>query len=241
MIFNPLFFSAVKGLAVDFEAQLSYFTSKSYSEASVRQDFIDKFFHALSWDVYHNIQKNPYYQEVKIENPQKQVQSIAQKRADYAFFLKPDFKNVKFFVEAKKPAKNLKNADDYFQTIRYVWNAGIGISILTDFEELHIIDCRIKPDINHVFNGRHKVFSFTDYRNEEKFSEIYWTLSYEAVTAGNLDNYVEGLPKPKGGSKQATLFGGRGLHIFGVQHFLHLQQMQHTWQGSFHTTSIPLH
>jgi len=32
-------------------------------------DFVDKFFVALGWDVNHNIQTNPYEQEVHVENP----------------------------------------------------------------------------------------------------------------------------------------------------------------------------
>lgn len=202
-------FEKIKGLAEDFKNGFAQFTSPEYSEARVRQDFIDKFFDALGWDVYHNIQKNPYYQEVKIERPQKQQQSKAQKRADYSFCLAPDFKHPKFFVEAKKPARDLRSADDYFQTIKYGWNAGTGISVLTDFEEFHIIDCRFEPDINQVFNAKHEKIHFSEYKNDDVFSKIYWLFSREAVEAGNIEKYVSDLPIPKGGAKQATLFGGR--------------------------------
>jgi adenine-specific DNA-methyltransferase len=199
----------IHGLVDDFQQGFSQFTHSSYSEASVRQDFLDKFFDALGWDVYHDIQKNPFYQEVKIERSQKQLQSKAQKRADYSFCIQPDYKNPKFFVEAKKPARNLRNSDDYFQTIRYGWNAGTGISILTDFEEFHIIDCRFEPDINEVFNAKHEIINYTNYKDYDTFSKIYWLFSREAVEAGNIEKYVADLPKPRGGSRQATLFGGR--------------------------------
>ena len=63
------------------------------------------------------------------------------KRADYAF-LAPNFRDVRFFVEAKKPARNIDNADDYFQTIRYGWNAQGALSVLTDFEQFRVLDCR---------------------------------------------------------------------------------------------------
>lgn len=202
-------FSEIAILVKRFESQYQYFTDNKYSEAEVRKDFIDKFFTALGWDVDHNFQHNPYFQEVKVEKAQKQSHAIAQKRADYAFFLKPDYKNPKFFVEAKKPARNLKNADDYFQTIRYGWNAGTGVSILTDFEEFHIVDCRFKPNIDFVFSGHHKVFNYQDYLIKEKFDEIYWLVSYEAVSVGNIEKYVGSLPKPRVGAKEKQLFGER--------------------------------
>ncbi len=58
----------IRQLVEDFKQQESAFLSPSYQESQVRQDFIDKFFTALGWDVTHEKQKNPYEQEVKIEN-----------------------------------------------------------------------------------------------------------------------------------------------------------------------------
>lgn len=206
-------FEEVQLLVEDFEKNISHYLRPEYSEAQVRLDFIDKFFIALGWDVRNDNRFNPLQREVLIEKTQRQQQSKAQKRADYAFYLAPDFKNVKFFVEVKKPSRNLKNSDDYFQTARYGWNAGIGISILTDFEEFHIIDCRFKPDINKVFNAHNKTLHFTDYKDKDKFAELYWLFSKEAALAGNIDAYVDKLPKPKKGASQTTLFGGKWQSI----------------------------
>jgi len=110
-------FKTVSDLVQDFKENENYFLSHSYSEADVRNDFINKFFIALGWDVRHEEQKNPYEQEVKVEKPLQFAK--AQKRADYSFSLAPDFRTVKFFVEAKKPAHDLENKDYYFQTARY--------------------------------------------------------------------------------------------------------------------------
>ncbi|RZK25830.1 MAG: endonuclease [Flavobacterium sp.] len=206
-------FDKVIELVNDFEDNFNHYVRPDYSEAHVRLDFIDKFFIALGWDVRNDNRKNPLHREVVIEKAQRQQQSKAQKRADYAFYLEPDFKNVRFFVEAKKPSRNLKNADDYFQTARYGWNAGVGVSILTDFEEFHIIDCRFKPDINKVFNAHNKTIRFTDFKDRDKFAELYWIFSREAAAAGNIEHYVENLPKPKKGAAQKTLFGGKWQSI----------------------------
>ena len=160
-------FEEVKKLAEKFQTNFSFYIHADYQEAEARLHFITPFFEALGWN-FHS--PNPYEQEVKVEKSQKQLQSMSQKRADYAFFTAPNFKDVRFFAEAKKPSVGLKNADHYFQTIRYGWNANTPIAILTDFEEFHIIDCRYKPDIRHVFNGQHKSYRYTDYSDKEKFA-----------------------------------------------------------------------
>lgn len=197
-------------LIEDFKTNSDYYLSPSYTEAAVRQDFIDKFFTALGWDVAHNHQKNPYQQEVKVEKAQRQEGSQAQKRADYAFHLAPDYRTVQFFVEAKKPSRTLrKNQADYFQTAKYGWNSQTGVSVLTDFEEFVIIDCRHKPDFDTALSTEIEYYTFTDFLNQDKFAEIFWLFSREAVAAGNLETYIGNLPKYKGKSgKQGNLFGG---------------------------------
>jgi adenine-specific DNA-methyltransferase len=204
----------ILGLIEDFEASEHHYLSSKYGESEVRTGFIDKFWNALGWDVYHNHQKNPFQQEVKIEKAQKQDGGLGQKRADYAFHLAPDYKQVKFFVEAKKPSRALKqNKDDYFQTAKYGWNAGTGISVLTDFQEFVIIDCRNIPDFDTILKNQIEYFHYQEFKDFDVFERIYWLFSREAVEAGNLSTYIEDLPKPKGSDKQLKLFGGRYLSI----------------------------
>jgi len=170
-------FAVARALADDFAAHEKQFLSPAYNEAQARKDFIDKFFIALGWDVDHVAQKNPYEQEVKVERTQRQ--GAAHKKADYAFSLAPNFRDVRFFVEAKKPSIALQNADDYFQTIRYGWNSQNLVAVLTDFEEFHILDCRYKPSIDSALLRGWKRFHYTDYKDPEKFAEIYFqTLPY---------------------------------------------------------------
>lgn len=178
----------------------------SYNELASRKDFIDKFFIALGWDVNHDHQTNPYEQEVRVE---RNVQVAARvKKADYAFFLKPNFQSERFFVEAKRPSANLDTPDNCFQTIRYAFSSSrAALSILTNFKELYIIDCRYRPDIGTAVNHIHKKFYFTDFLDFEKFAEIYYLFGREAVAEGSLEKYAETLPKPKGKVKQRRLFG----------------------------------
>jgi len=200
-------FEKVSKLVNDFKANEEKYLSPDYQEAHVRREFIDNFFEALGWDIYYKIQKNPYEREVKVET--RVFVGKAQKRADYAFYIAPEFREPKFFAEAKKPSRNLKNAFDYFQTIRYGWNANTPVAVLTDFEEFHILDCRFKPDIDYVLqNQNHKSYKYSDYSDYEKFKEIYYLFSRDAVANGFLQKYSDSLPKPKGKATQWGLFKG---------------------------------
>jgi type I restriction-modification system DNA methylase subunit len=197
----------VKRLVADFKAQEAAYLSPSYQESQVRQDFIDKFFTALGWDVTHERQKNPYEQEVHIENKVK-MSGSSQRRADYAFFLSPNFRDPKFFVEAKKPSRNLANADDYYQTIRYGWNARTPLAVLTDFEEVHILDCRFKPNIDEALSRKIESFHYSDFAVEEQFARFYYWFSREAVAEGSIEKRAAEMPKPRGKGVQKGLFKG---------------------------------
>jgi adenine-specific DNA-methyltransferase len=198
----------VSGLADDFRVHEQKYLSPEYNEAEARKGFIDKFWKALGWDVDHDIQKNPYEQEVKVERGQEQAG--ARKRADYTFFVAPNYRDVRFFVEAKKPSVHFGNAQDYFQTIRYGWNSQNPIAVLTDFDQFHILDCRYKPSVETAANrvvpeGK---FHYSDYLDAEKFARIYWLFSREAVGSDSLEKFAAALPKPRGKAVQRGLFKG---------------------------------
>jgi adenine-specific DNA-methyltransferase len=203
-------FLDIQNLISHFENGLDHYLSPSYQEAEVRKEFIDKFFTFLGWDVNHDFQKNPFEQEVKIEKAQRQQGALGQKRADYAFFLAPNYKQEQFFVEAKKPSRNLRqNKDDYFQTAKYGWNAGTGVSILTDFEEIIIIDCRFRPDFDTILQNQIHYYNYKEFRDYDIFESFYWIFSKEALLAGNLNVFIGNLKKPKGKSTQLKIFGGK--------------------------------
>ena len=202
----------VSSLAKDFLAHERRYLSAGYQEAEARKDFIDKFWKALGWDVDHDTQKNPYEQEVKVERGQQQ--GAARKRADYAFFLAPNFRDVRFFVEAKKPSRDFGSPDQYFQTICYGWgNKTAPFSVLTSFDDLHILDCRYKPNINDTLSRVVERFSYTDYIDKEKFSRIYWLFSREAVANGSLEKLAAIRPKPKSKAFRRGLFRGGDISL----------------------------
>ncbi len=198
-------FERVKHLAADFKANEKFYLSPAYQEAEARRDFIDKFLLALGWDVNHDTQKNPYEQEVKVE---RKEHGVSQRRADYAFYLAPNFRDVKFYIEAKKPFGDIATPDNYFQTIRYGWNSQTPIAALFDFEQFEIVDCRFKPDLATALQRNLKKFHFSQYSDEKVFAEIYWLFSREAVANGSLEKYAESLPKKRGAVQRGLLKGG---------------------------------
>lgn len=198
-------FARVKQLVADFQANESFYLSPAYQEQEARRDFIDKFWIALGWDVNHDTQKNPFEQEVKVE---RKEHGHSQRRADYAFYLRPNFRDVKFHVEAKKPHGDLATADNYFQAVRYGWSSHTPIALLHDFEQFEIVDSRYMPHIDTALARNIRKYHFTHYLDPEKFAEIYWLFSHEAVANGSLEKFAATLPKKKGKAVQRGLFPG---------------------------------
>lgn len=198
-------FTDVQKLVADFRSNEHYYLSTDYQEQEARRDFIDKFFIALGWDVNHDTQKNPFEQEVKVERGVN-VYGV-QKRADYAFYI-GNYRDVRFFVEAKKPYGDIATATNYFQTIRYGWNAQTPLAILTDFEQFHVLDCRYKPDIDFALNCAVKTYHYSDYEKREEFAEIFYLFSREAIAAGSLEKFAKEMPKRRGKAVQRGLFPG---------------------------------
>ena len=198
-------FEKVGKLVATFKANERRYLSTDYQEAEARKDFIDKFWTALGWDVNHDVQTNPYEQEVKVE---RGMAAGGQRRADYAFYLAPNFRDPCFFVEAKKPHGDIATKENYFQLIRYGWNSQTSLAVLTDFEQFHVLDCRYKPDLDTALNRYVARYHYSDYTNKKKFAEIYWLFSHEAVEGGSLEKRAKELPKPRGKAVQRGLFPG---------------------------------
>ncbi|SBV37728.1 conserved hypothetical protein [uncultured Stenotrophomonas sp.] len=221
----------IRELIDRFEKHAAAYMQPTYQEAEARKDFIDPMFKALGWDVDHEREHNPYEQEVKVERGVTVAK--AQKRADYAFHLCPNFRDVRFFVEAKKPSVNLeRDADAHFQTIRYGYSAGTPLAVLTDFEQIRVLDCRRRPHPDSVLDQVYKGWRYTDFRDTAKFAEFYWLFSREAHADGSYQRRIEELPKPKGGAKQRGLFKG-GYQPVGDSFLEELSEYRETLAKTF--------
>jgi hypothetical protein len=168
-----------------FQRNYDQYCAPSFSETAVRHQFIDPFFAALGWDVNNTQGFAEQYKEVVHED--KVLVGDATKAPDYSFRIG---KERKFFVEAKKPSVNIKHdIEPAYQLRRYAWSAKLPLSILTDFEEFSVYDCRMRPDKNDkAATGRILLLSFTDYL--ARWDEIAGIFSKAAVWQGALDRFA---------------------------------------------------
>lgn len=199
-------FRAVQPLVSKFSAHESTYNSAEFGEASLRQEFVDELLKALGWDVAGKQHSNPFEREVRVEK--NVAVGSAKKRADYALFVKPNFRDVRLYVEAKRSTTQLATQDSYFQTARYGWSSNTPLAVLTNFRELHILDCRYRPDIDSVLESAKTEYryNYRDFSDAKKFAEIYWLISREAVGEGSLEKRAIELPKKRGKAVQRGLF-----------------------------------
>lgn len=109
----------IKQLVAKFEENREAYRSGKYNEARLRQEFLDKFFIALGWDVYNEHGLAPEYAEVVVEDS-LEIEGTS-KAPDYAFKVG---RERKFYVEAKKPRVDIQyDIHPAFQLRRYAWNA----------------------------------------------------------------------------------------------------------------------
>jgi hypothetical protein len=109
----------LNGLVSLFSANIAQYKNSQYDEANTRTDFIDKFFALLDWDIANNQGFSESYRDVVREDKVKIDGS--QKAPDYSFRIGGV---RKFFVEAKKPAVNIKDTTEpAYQVRRYAYTA----------------------------------------------------------------------------------------------------------------------
>lgn len=185
----------IERLVERFERNLPEYRSEHYNETQTRREFIDPFFEALGWDVGNTRGLPATYKDVIHEDTIKIALADMPKRPDYAFRLDG---RRKFFVEAKKPAINLRDdAKSAFQLRRYGWSAKLPISVVTNFAQLAVYDCRVKPDQHdNPAAARLLLLDHTDYL--ARWDDIDRFLSFEAVLAGFLDAFAVAPAMQKG-------------------------------------------
>ncbi len=164
-----------------FERNIESYRSPAYNEAQVRQEFINPFFEALGWDVANKEGSAEAYKDVIHED------AIKVGAPDYCFRIGGA---RKFFLEAKKPAVNIKeDPDPAYQLRRYAWSAKLPLSILTDFEEFAVYDCRARPSPSDKASaGRIHYLTYKEYAT--RWDEIASVFSKDAVLKGSFDKYA---------------------------------------------------
>ncbi len=157
----------------------------SLNETQVRQQYIDPFFEVLEWDVGSRKLRRQSVREVVLEDRVRVSSSL--RAPDYGFYLGG---SRRFFVEAKKPKEDIERSKGHaFQLRSYGWSANLPLSILTDFEEFAIYDCRVRPNPDDSTGAaRERYLTFEQY--EDCWDEISDLFSKESVGKGSLDAFM---------------------------------------------------
>jgi type I restriction-modification system DNA methylase subunit len=191
----------IKELTETFDNNLESYKKGIYNETQVRREYIDPFFEELGWDVANKQGYAEAYKDVIHEDAIK-VGGVT-KAPDYCFRIGGV---RKFFLEAKKPSVNIQeDIHPAYQLRRYGWSAKLPLCILTDFEELAVYDCRVKPaKTDKVSHSRIFYLKYTDYEN--RWEELAGIFSRDAILKGSFDKYVESNKKKKGTTEVDTAF-----------------------------------
>ena len=165
----------------------------SYNETQLRREFLDGMLGCLGWDVTNVAGNHNALKDVVHEDALRIGGNI--KAPDYG--IRVGGKRV-FFIEAKKPAVNIRDGiSSAYQLRRYAWSAKLPLSILTDFEEFAVYDCRVKPNADDkAHTARLMYLTYMDY--EEKWDELYSLFSKPAVLNGSLETFAETHRSPRG-------------------------------------------
>ena len=167
-----------------FSSHITEYTRQTYNETEVRVDFVNPFFKALGWDVDNEAGLPQHLREVTHEATVKVDEDgyLRSKKPDYSFRIGTD---TFFYLETKKPAVDItSDCAPAFQLRRYGWSGNLKVSVLTNFADLYIYDCSVRPvETDDIGVALIAHYSYTEY--EEKFEEIYALLSKESVLSGD--------------------------------------------------------
>jgi len=192
----------VRRLVDQFAEHHDAYHAAGYNETQVRREFVDPLFEALGWDVFNRKGYAEAHKEVIHEDAIRVGGRT--KAPDYCFRAGGGVRT--FFVEAKKPAVDIREAvSPAFQLRRYAWSAKLPISVLTDFEEFSVYDCRIRPaKTDKASTGRVLYFKYTEYL--DRWAELAGLLSPKAVRRGSIDKFLGGRRVPKGTAEVDAAF-----------------------------------
>jgi len=177
--------AAIVDLVARFRSHADSYKRDAYNETLTRIEFINPFFKALGWDVENERGYAEAYKDVVHEDAIKVGGGT--KAPDYGFRIGGA---RKFFVEAKKPSVDIKNdVNPAYQLRRYAWSAKLPLSILTDFEEFAVYDCRVKPDKSDKPSAA-RILYLTFDQYVERWDEIEAIFARDAILRGAFDQYA---------------------------------------------------
>lgn len=193
--------SKVVELVAAFSRNREHYASTEYDEAKLRVEYLDPFFKALGWDVHNERHRIGDDCEVVIED--RAMVRGHRRRPDYGFRIA---RQLKFFVEAKRPSRGIEDRDAAFQIKTSAWAGKAPLGLLTNFAHLRGFDGLVEPHLEAPEVGLLPELDLPVEQYEARFDLVFDTLSHDAVAEGNLDRFVEGQRKArKGGARRAAV------------------------------------
>ncbi len=184
---------AVLDLVRRFELHREAYRAGVYNETQIRREFIDPLFKALGWDVDNTAGYAEAYKDVIHEAAVKV--GGATKAPDYSFRIGGQ---RKFFVEAKKPSIDIRDdPSPAFQLRRYAWSAKLPLSILTDFEETAVYDCRVRP-VRTDKASKARILYLRYDELASRWHELADVFTREAILKGSFDKFAASAARKKG-------------------------------------------
>ncbi|MBI4615009.1 MAG: Eco57I restriction-modification methylase domain-containing protein [Planctomycetes bacterium] len=179
-----------------FDRNAENYKSPAFNETELRVELVNPLWKALGWDMDNEAGNAMAYRDVIHEDAIRVGAST--KAPDYCFRIGG---MRKFFLETKKPAVNLKtDPSPAYQLRRYGWSAKLPVSVLTDFEEMAVYDCRIRPKASDKASvGRMTYYNYSEYL--DRWDEIAGVFSRGAVLKGSFDKYVDSTRGKRGASE----------------------------------------
>lgn len=161
------------------------YEANTYNETDVRNEFLNKMFKALGWDVENVKGNSPSERDVWMERGDCQG-----KRPDYNFRIAG---KTAFYLEAKAPHVNVETAEFAYQAKSYSWSTTetvVSLSILSNFKEIVVYDTTMVPDFEYPDRGRLFRFSVEEFSDAGTIEKL-WLLSREEMEKGSLLNLLK--------------------------------------------------
>ncbi len=160
-----------------FDRDKERFTHSHYNEAQLREQFVNRFFRALGWDLG---------EQVLHEAGLRSGGTI--KHPDYTFLAGS---RRAFYVETKKPSIDIGNSIEPAEQLRsYGWSGNTALGILTNFAEFAVYDCRIEPKQGDS-PAEARIMYLTHSQYLDQWDRLQETLSPEAVRQGKHSDLLE--------------------------------------------------
>ena len=169
------FAKEIENLSNRFAQHRNQYEHSSFNETDLRNEFLNKIFKSLGWDIENEAGVSPQHKEVWMERG-----DCNGKRPDYNFRLEG---KTRFYLEAKAPHININTPESIHQAKSYSWSTTESIvpfSVLSNFKEILVYDTTLVPDFEYPERGLIFKFNLEDFKTKKVVDKL-WLLSREEM------------------------------------------------------------